>query len=58
MGINALNQDGKQIFKFGSVLIYLDGNVAYARQEDSGEWQALSLDAIAAQATRGSTFEK
>ena len=50
MGIHALNPDGKQIFLFGRVPIYLDGNVVYARQENSVEWKALSLDAVAAQA--------
>lgn len=46
MGNKAFNNDGKQVFLFGTVPIYLDNNVAYAR-EGSGEWKAMSLDAIA-----------
>lgn len=43
--------DGKQIFLFGGVPIYLDGNVAFA-SEGSGVWKPMSLDEIAIKATR------
>jgi hypothetical protein len=50
MGINA-TKDGKQVFLFGSVPIYLDANVAYAYQNN--DWVPMSLDAIAKVASQG-----
>lgn len=41
--------DGKQIFLFGTVPIYLDANVAFA-SVGSGEWLPMSLSAIAKKA--------
>jgi hypothetical protein len=47
MGGGNTTKDGKQVFLFGKVPIYLDANVAYAWQgAASGEWQPMSLDAI------------
>lgn len=50
MGSKAL-KDGKQVFLFGKVPLYLDTNVAYALLDGSGEWKAMPLDAIAEKAT-------
>lgn len=40
-------KDGKQVFLFGTVPVYLEKNVAYAHVEGSTEWKAMPLDAIA-----------
>jgi tuftelin-interacting protein 11 len=50
MGINA-TKDGKQVFLFGSVPIYLDANVAYAFRNN--DWLPMSLDDIAKIANQG-----
>jgi len=49
MGSKAL-KDGKQVFLFGKIPLYLDTNVAYALLDGSGEWKAMPLDAIAEKA--------
>jgi len=49
MGSKAL-KDGKQVFLFGKVPLYLDTNVAYALLDGSGEWKAMPLDDIAEKA--------
>lgn len=48
MGNNAW-KDGKPVFLFGKLPIYLDANVAFASQ-GSGEWQPMSLAEIAKKA--------
>lgn len=42
--------DGKQVFHFGKVPIYLDGNVAYS-SINGGDWEATSLQEIVKAAT-------
>jgi GC-rich sequence DNA-binding factor-like protein len=49
LGTSLSTVDGKQVFLFGNVPVYLNGNVAFAWQ-GSGVWQPMSLDEIAQQA--------
>jgi GC-rich sequence DNA-binding factor-like protein/Tuftelin interacting protein N terminal len=52
LGSSLSTVDGKQVFLFGSVPVYLNGNVAFAWQ-GSGVWQPMSLDEIAQHARTG-----
>jgi tuftelin-interacting protein 11 len=47
MGSNA-RIDGKQIFLFGNLPVYLDSNVAFSQQ--GNDWRPTSLDALATKA--------
>jgi tuftelin-interacting protein 11 len=38
--------DGKSLFCFGSLTVYLDGNLAYV-EESKGRWRAIGLDELA-----------
>ena len=40
--------DGKPIFLFGTVAIYIDQNVAFALQDDKKTWKACSLEELLA----------
>ena len=44
MGAKAL-KDGKQVFMFGNVPVYIEGDVIYASQQGS-DWRPISLDKL------------